>query len=137
MTLRAWRDDDVAEAVAGHDDEMALWLGRDAADVTEQTHSAAIAGWRQRFRAGEQASFVVEHDGHLIGSVDLTREGSSPAVVRAIIALAESLDVEVIGEGVETPAQLEALKALGCTIGQGFLFSRPLRIDDFPPQGDC
>ena len=68
---------------------------------------------------------------------DLTREGSSPAVVRAIIALAESLDVEVIGEGVETPAQLEALKALGCTIGQGFLFSRPLRIDDFPPQGDC
>jgi RimJ/RimL family protein N-acetyltransferase/8-oxo-dGTP pyrophosphatase MutT (NUDIX family) len=82
VTLRPWRDDDVAEAVAGHDDEMALWLGRDAADVTEQTHSAAIARWRQRFRAGEQASFVVEHDGRLVGSVDLTREGSAGASLR-------------------------------------------------------
>ena len=82
VTLRAWRDDDVAEAVAGHDDEMALWLGWDPADVTEQTHSAAIARWRQRFRAGEQASFVVEHDGRLVGSVDLTREGSAGASLR-------------------------------------------------------
>ena len=37
ITLRPWRDDDVAEAVAGHDDEMALWFGWDPADVTEQT----------------------------------------------------------------------------------------------------
>jgi diguanylate cyclase (GGDEF)-like protein len=64
---------------------------------------------------------------------DLADEGSSPAVVRAIIALAESLGVEVIGEGVETPAQRDALIALGCTIGQGFLFSYPLPISDFPP----
>ena len=47
VTLRAWRDDDVAEAVAGHDDEMGLWLGWHPADVTEQTHAAAIARWRQ------------------------------------------------------------------------------------------
>ena len=67
---------------------------------------------------------------------DLATEGSSPAVVRAIIALAESLDVEVIGEGVETTAQRDALLALGCTVGQGFLFSLPMLIDDFPREID-
>jgi diguanylate cyclase (GGDEF)-like protein len=60
---------------------------------------------------------------------DLGAESSSRAVVRAIIALAASLDVEVIGEGIETPAQLEMLIDLGCTIGQGFLFSQPVLID--------
>ncbi|HPG94581.1 MAG TPA: EAL domain-containing protein [Dokdonella sp.] len=63
---------------------------------------------------------------------DLANEGSSPAVVRAIIALAESLGVEVIGEGVETPAQRDALVALGCEIGQGFLFSQPMLVKDLP-----
>lgn len=61
---------------------------------------------------------------------DLVAEGSSTAIVRAIIVLAESLRVEVIGEGVETPAQRDALVEMGCRIGQGFLFSRPQLIDD-------
>jgi diguanylate cyclase (GGDEF)-like protein len=60
---------------------------------------------------------------------DLAAEGSSTAVVRAIIVLAESLDVEVIGEGVETQAQRDALIGMGCRTGQGFLFSRPQPID--------
>jgi RimJ/RimL family protein N-acetyltransferase/8-oxo-dGTP pyrophosphatase MutT (NUDIX family) len=79
VTLRPWRDDDVAEAVAGHDDEMALWFGWDPADVTEQSHLAAITRWRERYRAGEQASFVIEHDDRLVGSVELTRDGSAGA----------------------------------------------------------
>lgn len=53
----------------------------------------------------------------------------SAAVVRAIRALADSLDMEVIGEGIETEEQRAALQALGCEMGQGFLFSRPLPID--------
>ena len=61
---------------------------------------------------------------------DLNKESSSGAVVKAIIALAASLNVEVIGEGVETPAQRDALIAMGCTIGQGFLYSRPALIDE-------
>ncbi len=60
---------------------------------------------------------------------DLSAESSSPAVVKAIIALAESLGVEVIGEGIETPAQRDALIGMGCTIGQGFLYSHPQLID--------
>lgn len=56
---------------------------------------------------------------------ELSARGSSAAVVRAIVALAESLGIEVIAEGVETSLQARVLMGLGCSIGQGFLFSRP------------
>ena len=49
--------------------------------------------------------------------------GSSAAVVRAVLALAGTLGLEVIAEGIETEAQRELLLELGCTRGQGFLFS--------------
>jgi diguanylate cyclase (GGDEF)-like protein len=49
----------------------------------------------------------------------------SVAVVRAIQALAESLDMEVIAEGIETDAQYVTLVELGCLYGQGYLFGRP------------
>ena len=52
-------------------------------------------------------------------------DASSTAVVRAILALAGSLGMQVIAEGIETPTQQEALEALGCEFGQGFLFGRP------------
>ncbi len=48
------------------------------------------------------------------------------AIVKAIVSLAHDLGMEVIAEGVETLAQLEALRALRCRRGQGFLFSKPL-----------
>ncbi|HEU0054262.1 MAG TPA: EAL domain-containing protein, partial [Longimicrobium sp.] len=47
-------------------------------------------------------------------------------LVQAIVALARNLGVRVVAEGVETPEQLAALRALGCDYGQGYLFSRPL-----------
>ena len=49
----------------------------------------------------------------------------SVAVVRAIQALAESLGMEVIAEGIETDAQYCTLVELGCEYGQGYLFGRP------------
>jgi len=49
-----------------------------------------------------------------------------PRLVRAIIALGESLGMRIVAEGVETDGQLEALRALGCEMGQGYLFARPL-----------
>jgi diguanylate cyclase (GGDEF)-like protein len=58
------------------------------------------------------------------------QEKGSAAVVRAIHALADSLGLEVIGEGIETHDQCRALQDLGCRIGQGFLFSRPQAVDD-------
>jgi diguanylate cyclase (GGDEF)-like protein len=55
--------------------------------------------------------------------------GGSAAVVRAIRALAGSLDMEVIAEGIETTAQRDFLVELGCELGQGFLFAHPRPIE--------
>ena len=51
-------------------------------------------------------------------------EGGEP-VVRAIVAMAEGLGLEVTAEGVETEADRERLLELGCPYAQGFLFGRP------------
>jgi len=48
------------------------------------------------------------------------------AVVRAAIQLARELGIEIIAEGVETQAQVNFLISAGCTLGQGYLFSRPV-----------
>lgn len=57
---------------------------------------------------------------------ELGTRPESSAVVTAIIALARSLGLRVIAEGVETLVQMEVLNRLGCSIMQGFLFSRAL-----------
>ena len=57
--------------------------------------------------------------------------GSSAAVVRAVLALANTLGMEVIAEGIETEAQRDSLLAIGCEQGQGFLFSRARPASDW------
>jgi EAL domain-containing protein (putative c-di-GMP-specific phosphodiesterase class I) len=52
------------------------------------------------------------------------------AIVQSVIALAQSLGIATIAEGVETTKQLEMLRELGCSSAQGFLFSRPLPPDE-------
>jgi diguanylate cyclase (GGDEF)-like protein/PAS domain S-box-containing protein len=54
---------------------------------------------------------------------------SHEAIVRGIVALAHSIDFEVIAEGVDDPVQLERLRRIGCEFAQGFLFSEPLCAD--------
>ena len=49
----------------------------------------------------------------------------SLALVRAILALAGTLGIETIGEGIEREEQRELLAQLGCNFGQGYLFGRP------------
>ncbi len=49
-------------------------------------------------------------------------------VLRSILALGHSIGKEVLVEGVETPAQLEALQAMGCHQAQGYLFGRPMPL---------
>ncbi len=48
------------------------------------------------------------------------------ALVEAIIRLAATLDLQVIAEGIEDAAQRDVLARMGCPLGQGFLFARPL-----------
>ena len=61
---------------------------------------------------------------------DLGMTPQSSAVVSAIIALARSLGLRVVAEGVETLRQMEVLHRLGCGVMQGFLFSRPQPPED-------
>jgi len=61
---------------------------------------------------------------------DLGITPQSSAVVSAIIALARTLGLRVVAEGVETLRQMEVLHRLGCGVMQGFLFSRPLVPDE-------
>jgi EAL domain-containing protein (putative c-di-GMP-specific phosphodiesterase class I) len=56
---------------------------------------------------------------------ELDRSSAVLAIVKAVIGLAASLSMDVVAEGIETEAQCAVLSALGCTLGQGFLFGRP------------
>ena len=51
-------------------------------------------------------------------------------IIQAVISLAHGLGIDVVAEGIETPAQLACLRDLGCDRGQGFAFARPLPPDD-------
>ncbi len=62
---------------------------------------------------------------------DLVTDSSDLAIVSAIIAIARHLRIQVIAEGIEAYQQVEILRRLGCTVGQGFLFARPM------PAGQC
>ena len=79
-------------------------------------------------------------------------EQGNRVIVRSVVSLAHNLGYDVVAEGIETTAQLDDLAALGCDLGQGFLYARPLdetaalellgrhfgphAREDSPPDGD-
>ena len=57
-------------------------------------------------------------------------DGSQDSVLtEAIVMLARTLQLKVVAEGIEQPAQLAFLRELGCDLGQGYYFARPLPVD--------
>jgi diguanylate cyclase (GGDEF)-like protein/PAS domain S-box-containing protein len=62
---------------------------------------------------------------------DIVTDASDRAIVRTIIIMSHSLDMIVIAEGVETVEQRQYLLDNGCTSYQGYLFSKPMPIDEF------
>lgn len=69
---------------------------------------------------------------------NLERDRRDASLVTAILSLAQGLGLKVIAEGIETEGQRGLLKELGCSLGQGYLFSRPLpaaEFDDVPLSG--
>ena len=61
----------------------------------------------------------------------MDRNKSNLMIVESTINLAHNLGLTVIAEGIETEEVCEQLAALGCDLGQGYLFSRPLAITEF------
>jgi diguanylate cyclase (GGDEF)-like protein/PAS domain S-box-containing protein len=57
---------------------------------------------------------------------DLSEAGGDQAIVGAVMGLARALGLRVVAEGIETVEQLERLRAMGCDMGQGYYFSRPM-----------
>jgi diguanylate cyclase (GGDEF)-like protein len=57
---------------------------------------------------------------------DLERNAEDQAIVRAILAMAGALGIEVVAEGVERAEQRDLLKAFGCPLAQGYYFGRPM-----------
>jgi diguanylate cyclase (GGDEF)-like protein len=59
-------------------------------------------------------------------TMSLGEDAESAAIVRAVLGMANALGLDAVAEGVETDEQRRRLIELGCGVGQGFLFSRPL-----------
>ncbi len=62
---------------------------------------------------------------------DMTTDEGDRAIAEAIIVMAHKLGIKVVAEGVETAEQRDLLAAAGCDFGQGYLFARPMPMDDF------
>lgn len=70
----------------------------------------------------------------------LGRKAENSTIIKALVDLAHSLGKSVVAEGIETEAQFEFLRAIGCDVGQGFLFGRACDISSIAcqlvPQGN-
>ncbi|MEZ6115731.1 MAG: EAL domain-containing protein [Pirellulaceae bacterium] len=73
---------------------------------------------------------------------DLTNDPHSEAIVRSIVSLGTGLGLSVVAEGVETAAQADVLRDVGCDVLQGYLIGRPMTAEDYvnwltETQGAC
>ena len=64
-------------------------------------------------------------------SRSVANDENSICILKSIIDMAHALDIKVVSEGIETAEQLDMLKDINCEIGQGFLFAKPMHIDDY------
>ena len=72
---------------------------------------------------------VLKMDREFIRNLEHSEKDSQ--LVALILGIAKNLDIPVVAEGVETESQLQMLKELGCSVVQGYFFSRPLHPVDF------
>ncbi len=64
-------------------------------------------------------------DRRFISTLDVAGETRGTAIVQGLVSLGHALGLTVLGEGVETPAQVQALELMGCDLGQGYHFAYP------------
>jgi EAL domain-containing protein (putative c-di-GMP-specific phosphodiesterase class I) len=62
---------------------------------------------------------------------DLPGDRDAGVLVETMITMAQKLGIQCLAEGIETEAQLKFLREIGCPLGQGYLYSRPLPVSRF------
>jgi RimJ/RimL family protein N-acetyltransferase/8-oxo-dGTP pyrophosphatase MutT (NUDIX family) len=76
VVLRPWREEDIEEALAGHDELIAHWFGFPETAPTPEQHRAAIDRWHQGYADQRRlVGFVVEREGTIVGAVDVRKVG--------------------------------------------------------------
>ncbi len=120
---------------------------RDVATVAESLHALKALGLRivlDDFGTGSSSLGYLTHMPLDAIKVDrsfvdgLGHDKRDTAITQAIVAMASALSLQVVGEGVETQAQADALSELGCELAQGFLFApsvSPAEISDMLTAG--
>lgn len=89
------------------------------------------AGYSRLVELVEAPPDYVKLDGSLVSGIH--RSAARQELVSSIVRLAAELGILVVGEGIETRDELDALTELGCQLGQGFLLGRPAPArDSFP-----
>lgn len=87
-------------------------------------------GWASLTYLKEFPVHALKIDRSFVHGVD--RNVNDAAIARSILSLGAELGLVVVAEGIETVAQQDALRALGCSLGQGFLYGRPSPADAVP-----
>ena len=67
-------------------------------------------------------------------TVNLTEDHKDQRLIQSVIAIAHTFNLRVVAEGIETEEQARLLRTMNCDIAQGYFYSRPLSVKDFPTQ---
>ncbi|SIR39948.1 diguanylate cyclase (GGDEF) domain-containing protein [Aromatoleum tolulyticum] len=133
-------------------DERAVPAGAICLELTEGTLLADIEGTARMFERLGRHGIAVSIDDFGTGYSSLSyltrlpvhelkvdqsfvqgiaSEAGKRSIIVAIVDMAHALGIEVLAEGIETESQLAFLRERRCEMGQGYLFHRPLGVDDF------
>ncbi|MDR6641803.1 diguanylate cyclase (GGDEF)-like protein/PAS domain S-box-containing protein [Luteibacter sp. 1214] len=113
-----------------------LRLGEDTERSMQSLHSLGVGVAIDDFGTGYSSLAYLKLPAVAYLKIDrsfvtgLPANGNDVAITEAMVAIARSLDLHTIAEGIETEAQHEFLLRAGCQEGQGFLYSRPLPPDE-------
>jgi diguanylate cyclase (GGDEF)-like protein/PAS domain S-box-containing protein len=72
---------------------------------------------------------IVKVDRSFISNIDDVNNDRSRLLTESIVTMSRQLGLETVAEGIETNDQLDRVRALGCDVGQGYLFSRPVALE--------
>ena len=62
---------------------------------------------------------------------DVVKNSKARAIIGSIVEMGKQMGIQIVAEGIETEEQLEVLRACGVELAQGFLFSKPISVDEY------